>query len=139
MSIILTVWTVSLLAAQNEAPAVMTQPAAPKAVKQSSVFQKRNDRVRHALIHFSVPTHHNASVAPNTSPTELYEKQVIRGMAGPLADQASFGAGLALFAAMTVIVARAPEPIRALFDGPARIGPALLRDGGLGAGVGYRW
>jgi hypothetical protein len=47
--------------------------------------------------------------------------------------------GIALFVAFTVIAARAPEPIRFLFDGPARIGPAILRDGGFGAGFAYRW
>ena len=69
----------------------------------------------------------------------MYEKQALRDLSGPMADPASLSAGLAIFAALTVIVARAPEPIRAGFDGPARFGPAMLRDGGFGAGFWYRW
>ena len=80
-----------------------------------------------------------ASQPPSSSPFDVYERQVLRGLSGPMADTTSLSAGIALFAAMTVIAARAPEPIRVLFDGPARIGPAILRDGGFGAGFGYRW
>lgn len=48
----------------------------------------------------------------------------------------STAAGLALFGAATVAAAHAPAPLRLIFDGPLRLGPAIFSDGGMGVGIG---
>ncbi len=54
----------------------------------------------------------------------------------PRNGAAATGTGLALFGAATVAAAHAPAPLRLVFDGPVRVGPAIFSDGGMGVGVG---
>ena len=130
----------SIMTTSAELPLALAPKAlAPAALDYTSSFQKRSARVRTAMLNFNLSTPFSTLVPPNTTPFDLYEKQVLRGLSGPMADPASLSVGLAIYAAVTVLVARAPEPIRAIFDGPARLGPAILRDGGFGAGFGYNW
>ena len=53
-------------------------------------------------------------------------------------NQSQAGYGVALFSAVTILAAHAPGRLRALFDGPVHLGPAVFDGGGLGAGVGGR-
>jgi len=47
--------------------------------------------------------------------------------------------GAAVFGAMSALLVHAPSQIRPVFDGNYRIAPALLLNGGLGAGFGARF
>ncbi len=46
--------------------------------------------------------------------------------------------GAAVFGAMTVLIAHSPESWRALYTGPARLGPAIV-DGRMGGGLRFVW
>lgn len=52
-------------------------------------------------------------------------------------SDAQAGWGVALFGTMTILAAH--SPVRALFDGPVHLGPAVFENGGLGAGIGGRF
>lgn len=47
--------------------------------------------------------------------------------------------GVALFAALTILSARAPEPLRQLFVGNPHLGAAMLTDGAIGAAARLRF
>ena len=57
---------------------------------------------------------------------------------GPQSQGASVAAGLAMFIATTMASAHAPRPLRAAFDGPVHLGPAIFDGGGMGAGIAGR-
>jgi hypothetical protein len=57
---------------------------------------------------------------------------------GPQPQGAAVGIGLAMFGATTILAAHAPRPLRALFDGPVHLGPAIFDGGGMGAGIAAR-
>ncbi len=44
--------------------------------------------------------------------------------------------GIAMFGASTIMAAHLPEPLRLIFQSRVHFGPAILGDGGMGAGVG---
>lgn len=46
--------------------------------------------------------------------------------------------GMALFGAVTLLIAHAPQSWHALYDGPVRLGPAVV-DGALGSGLSFVW
>jgi len=56
----------------------------------------------------------------------------------PHPQGASIGVGLAMFGAVTILAAHAPGALRAIFDGPVHLGPAVFDGGGMGAGIAGR-
>jgi hypothetical protein len=57
---------------------------------------------------------------------------------GPQAQGTAVATGLAMFVATTILSAHAPRAVRALFDGPIHLGPAIFDGGGMGAGIAGR-
>lgn len=129
----------SLLSTPATPHALTPRGPPPLELDFSSQLDERATRVRRALLNFNPPATLAAHQPPSSSPIDIYEKQTLRGLSGPFADNASLSAGVALFATFSILAARAPGPARALFTGPTNLGPAILRDGGFGAGLGHRW
>jgi hypothetical protein len=109
-------------------------PAAP-GVHPSSIFAERQGRVQRSLVLIQPLLRPDQVQLPYEAVLRERERLMLFG-ATP-AGQPLLGA--ALFAVTTVLVARAPAPLRPVFAGPVHLGPAVLEGGGLGAGAGARF
>lgn len=95
-----------------------------------------NERVWRAILRFHGIDYTNPRVA---GPIEQRERLLLRNISSNEAEPLQLAAGASLFSAMIVLIANAPTPLRPLFTGPVWLGPAILPDGGMGAGAGLRW
>ncbi len=106
------------------------------AAGQVGGFAERNARVWNSLLRFQAIDYTDPRLA---GPLEQRQRLLLRSVASENADGLSAGAGAAIFAVMTVFTAHAPQILHGLFTGPVRLGPAVLPDGGMGAGISGRW
>ena len=111
-----------------------------------------SDRVRHDLLLFhahatgtdptlagdrsDAPYGFVASPRSEDPLAELRMRDRLLLMEPPQHTGSAGGSGVALFSAATIAAAHAPAPLRLIFDGPVRLGPAIFSDGGLGMGIG---
>jgi hypothetical protein len=104
----------------------------------ASVFAERSRRVMRALLLIQPLLTPEEAQAPYRAVLRQRERLLLfRPRDAAAALGLGTGLGIALFGATTVLVARAPSRLRVLFGGPARLGPAVLEGGGLGAG--FTW
>jgi hypothetical protein len=101
-----------------------------------SQFDRDNGRVQHAILRFNGLDYTNPREA---GPIEQRQRLLLRTLTSDAAAPEMLAAGIAMFSALTVMIAHAPLPIRKIFTGDVWIGPAVLPDGGMGAGGGLRW
>jgi hypothetical protein len=95
-----------------------------------------NRRVQNAILRFHGIDYTDPRVA---GPIEQRERLLLRTITGGAAQPQLLAAGIAAFSSLTVAIAHAPRAVRVIFTGPAWLGPAILPDGGMGAGGGLRW
>lgn len=75
----------------------------------------------------------------DAGPIEQRQRLLLRSQTSAEAIPALQIAGGSIFGLLIVLVAQAPTPLRHAFTGDVWIGPAVLPDGALGGGVGWRW
>ena len=130
------------LSCATNPPAGLDVPASanvPSQIDATTETLRRAARVQRSIFNFNLVQPQHFNTPPTNSHWDVYERQTMRAIVGPNADPAALGFGLAVFAATTVLVARAPASVRMIFDSDLHLGPAILRDGGFGVAGGYRW
>lgn len=106
--------------------------ALPANLRLAPELEERMNRVLDSVIVF----------APQLSPEQqqdllqydLRERDRLRFLVGG-PTYGSLGYGALIFAATTILVARAPRQVQQVFVGKNRLGPAVLDSGGLGVGA----
>jgi hypothetical protein len=107
------------------------QPALKLVRRPPNYFAAHNDMVQRAFLKFSTV---QAPQVDRLQTLRERDRLLIFGV-----NDTQVGYGVVLFGAVTVLAAHAPAPLRALFDGPVHLGPAVFDQGGIGAGIGGRF
>jgi hypothetical protein len=124
-----------VLSAAVPARADLTPPTLRMAQPRAGSFAFYNARVMHAFMIFTPAR----SLEERLNPLEAVRaRDTLRLVTGATYDEAG-GLGALLMGVTCAAVAHAPGPLRAIFDGPVHLGPAVLDGGGLGAGIGGHW
>lgn len=107
----------------------------PPAPRHASVFATREARVWHALVIVWPLLTPEESQEPYRAALRLSGEQARVFDIGRPEDGTSMAKGAVLFGGAVLLAARAPAPLRFLFDRSVHLGPALLGASGLGAGI----
>jgi hypothetical protein len=114
--------------------------AAPRASNpERSYFEAHNDMVMKAFFLFASVPDPEKQVNAVDSERDRDRLRMFHEPEPLQMQNLQTGYGMALFSAMTVMAAHAPDGVRAIVDGPVHLGPAVFEGGGMGAAIGGRF